>query len=157
MAGYRRILIATDFSPVSEAALEEAARLTRESGATLCVLHVYENPAVVAVPYVPAESYLESLVAARTRAESRMQRLLSRGALRDLPVRAVVAKGLPGTQIVETAMRERAELIVMGTHGRRGVSRLLMGSVAAMVIATAPCPVLTVRGARREAAKIPAA
>ena len=157
MAGYRRILMATDFSPVSEAAVEEAARLARESGATLWVLHVYENPAVVAPPYAPAESYLESLVAARTEAESRMQRLLSRDALRDMPIRAVVTKGLPGTQIVETAIREGVDLIVMGTHGRRGVSRVLLGSVAAMVIAVAPCPVLTIRTPHREAARISAA
>ena len=145
MAGYRRILIATDFSPVSEAALEEAARLARESGATLCVLHVYENPAVVAVPYVPAESYLESLVAARTQAESRMRRLLSRGALRDLPVRAVVAKGLPGTQIVETAIRERSDLIVMGTRGMSAISNLVMGSVATKVIHLTKLPVTLVK------------
>jgi len=157
MAGYRRILMATDFSPVSEAAVEEAARLARESGATLWILHVYQSPAVAAVPYMPADSYLESLVAARTEAETRMQRLLSRDALRDLQVRAVVTKGLPGSQIVETAIREKADLIVMGTHGRRGVTRFLLGSVAAMVIAVAPCPVLTIRTAPREAATVPAA
>ena len=145
MAGYRRILMATDFSPASEAALEEAARLARESRATLWVLYVYQNPPANAVPYVPAESYLESLVAVRTEAEARMQGLVARGWLRDVDVRTVVVKGLPGSQIVETAIREKVDLIVMGTHGRRGLSRLLLGSVAAMVIAVAPCPVLTIR------------
>ena len=156
MSGFRRILMATDFSPASEAALEEAARLARESGASLRLLHVYENPAVAALPYVPTDGYLDALIAARTEAESRMQRLLSRDALRGLEARAIVTKGLPGTQIVENAIREKADLIVMGTHGRRGVARLILGSVAAMVIAVAPCPVLTIRMAPREAAKIPA-
>ena len=145
MAGYRRILMATDFSPASEAALEEAARLARESRATLWILHVYQNPAVNAVPYVPAESHLQSLVAERTEAENRMQTLLVREGLRDLDIRTLVTKGLPGSQIVEAAIREKVDLIVMGTHGRRGVSRWLLGSVAAMVIAVAPCPVLTIR------------
>jgi nucleotide-binding universal stress UspA family protein len=159
MTRFRRILMATDFSPASEAAFEEAVSLARESGAALTILHVYETPAGAAVPYLPVEGYLESLVAARTEAEGRMRHLLSRDALRGLDVRAEVTKGLPGTHIVETATREKADLIVMGTHGRRGVARLLLGSVAAMVIAVAPCPVLTIRvpSARDRTATVPAA
>jgi nucleotide-binding universal stress UspA family protein len=152
MTGFRRILMATDFSPTSEAALEEAARLARESGAPLTILHVYESPAGATVPYLPAEGYLESLVAARTQAEARMQQLLTRASLRGLELRGVVARGLAGAQIRETAIREKADLIVMGTHGRRGAARLLLGSVAAHVIATAPCPVLTIRNQASAAA-----
>ncbi len=151
MTGFRRILMATDFSPASEAALERAAKLTRECSATLSILHVYEPPpAAASVAYLPVDGYLDSLVAARTQAEARMQQLLSRDVLKGLEVRGVVIKGLPGTRIVETAIREGADLIVMGTHGRRGLSRLILGSVAAMVIAVAPCPVLTIRMPARE-------
>jgi len=59
--------------------------------------------------------------------------------------------GPPAETIVETAVRERTDLIVMGTRGRRGMTRLLLGSVAATVIATAECPVLTLRSAVRRA------
>jgi nucleotide-binding universal stress UspA family protein len=159
MTGFRRILMATDFSPASEAAFEEAAKLTREFSAALSILHVYEPPAAAAaVSYLPVDGYLDSLVAARTQGEARMQQLLSREALQGLHVRGTVIKGLPGTRIVETAIREGADLIVMGTHGRRGLTRLLLGSVAAMVIAVAPCPVLTIRMPSQEgASRAPAA
>jgi nucleotide-binding universal stress UspA family protein len=60
-------------------------------------------------------------------------------------VAATMVTGDPSAQIVRTARSTRADLIVIGTHGRRGVSKFLLGSVAERVIATAPCPVLTVR------------
>jgi nucleotide-binding universal stress UspA family protein len=58
----------------------------------------------------------------------------------------MVLEGIAHEQIARTARRQRADLIVMGTHGRTGVARFFLGSVAARVAATAPCPVLTVRG-----------
>ena len=145
MSGFRRILMATDFSPASEAAFAEAARLARESAAVLTLLHVYENPTGAAVPYLPVSGYLESLVAARMDAEERMRHLLSSKALDGIEVRPLVARGLPAPQICETATRESADLLVMGTHGRRGAARLFLGSVASSVIAQSPCPVLTIR------------
>jgi nucleotide-binding universal stress UspA family protein len=145
MTRFQRILLATDFSPASKAAFDEAARLARESGAALLVVHAYEAPVDAMVSYWPVGAYLESFVAARMQAEARMQELLTREALRGLEVRPVVTKGLPAPQIVEAAIREKADLIVMGTHGRRRAARLILGSVAASVIALAPCPVLTIR------------
>jgi nucleotide-binding universal stress UspA family protein len=64
-------------------------------------------------------------------------------------VKPVLRKGIPEDAIVQAAKREGVDLIVMGTHGRRGASRLLAGSVAARVVATASCPVLTVRAAAK--------
>ena len=145
MTGFRRILMATDFSPASEPALEEAMRLVRESGGTLLILHVYETPSGASVPYLPVSGYLDTLVAARTDAEARMEHLLARHALRSLDVRGLVKKGNPVSMISETAIDETADLIVMGTHGRRGPARFLLGSVASGVIARASCPVLTIR------------
>ena len=145
MTRFRRILMATDFSPASDAAFEEAARLARESGAALTIVHAYEAPINAMASYWPVDDYLESFVAARTQAEARMQELLAREALRGLRVRPVLARGLPAPEIVEAALREQADLIVMGTHGRRGAARLILGSVATSVIALAPCPVLTIR------------
>jgi nucleotide-binding universal stress UspA family protein len=68
-----------------------------------------------------------------------------------------VRRGLPDDRIVETARRENVDVIVMGTHGRRGAARLLLGSVAARVIASAPCPVLTIRNQAPPAAAAGAA
>lgn len=63
----------------------------------------------------------------------------------EITVRMVVRKGSPSAEIVKLASEEQADLVSMGTHGRSGVSRVLLGSVADRVIRTAPCPVLTVR------------
>jgi len=145
MTKYERILVATDFSPDCEAAFDEATRMAREWGARLYVLHVYETPAGASVPYTPVTGYFETLAAVRAVAEKRLQDLTSRESMKGVDVRALAERGLAAETIVETASREGADLIVMGTRGRRGAARLLLGSVAARVIATAPCPVLTLR------------
>jgi universal stress protein A len=145
MAEYQRILMATDLSPASEAAFEEAARMARASGARLYLLHAFEAPNVASVAYLPAPGYFQSLAAARACAEGLLQRLVCRDAVKGLDVKPLAERGVPELEIVDIATRVKADLIVMGTHGRRGAARLLLGSVAARVIATAPCPVLTVR------------
>ena len=145
MPGYQRILMATDFSPASETAFEEAARMAREGGACLYLVHAYDAPNVASVAYLPAPGYFESLAAARSRAEGLLEDLARRDSVKGLEIKTVAERGLPDLQIVDIAARVKADLIVMGTHGRRGAARLLLGSVAARVIATAPCPVLTVR------------
>jgi nucleotide-binding universal stress UspA family protein len=154
MAAFQRILMATDFSPVSEAAFDMAAQLARESKARLMVVHVYQIPASASSPYLPASVYFEFASAARIEAEKKLEELLSRESARGLDARPLLRKGLADRRIVETASREEADLIVMGTHGRRGAARLFLGSVAARVIASARCPVLTIRaGSARIAAR----
>ena len=151
MNQFRRILMATDFSPASDAAFDEAARLARDSGAELSIFHAYEAPVEAMVCQWPVTDYLEACAAERAAAEDRMHELCLRPELSGLRTRPVVTKGYPATEIVEAAIRERADLIVMGTHGRRGAARLILGSVAAKVIALAPCPVLTIRAAAARA------
>ena len=143
MGAFHRILMATDFSPVSDAALEEAARIARESGARLYVVYAYEVPA--GGSYVPASGYLASIAATRMEAEQKMQDLMARDSMRGVEARPVILKGPADVSILETAVREKVDMIVMGTHGRRGAARLLLGSVAERVIAAARCPVLTIR------------
>ena len=149
---YQTILMATDFSPTSAEALEEAIRMARELGSELKILHCYELPAPLALPYATASLYEGLDREARASAEHKLERLIRRAADRGVAARPLLRQGFPDVEIVDAAERERADLIILGTHGRRGASRLLVGSVAARVVATAGCPVLTVRPSRVEAA-----
>ena len=123
--GIRKILFPTDFSPASESAGRTAVDFARHFGARLHVLHV--------VPPVtdptPAPGTMVDVVA----------RLGS-----GLPVVSEILSGPPARRIVAYAKRAEIDLIVMGTHGRTGVSHLLLGSVAEAVVRRAPCRVLTV-------------
>jgi nucleotide-binding universal stress UspA family protein len=82
----------------------------------------------------------------RARAEARLEPLLARARAACVEAEALLVPGFPDEAIVETARQRGADLIVVGTHGRRGAARLMLGSVAARVVAGAPCPVLTARG-----------
>jgi nucleotide-binding universal stress UspA family protein len=133
------ILHPTDFSERSQSALLLACALGRDYGARLVVLHVAVQPTIVygegVVPPDP-ELLLQ---------EDREQ--LDRLPVPDANVRALrrLEEGDPATEILRVAGEINASLIVMATHGRTGLERLLMGSVAEQVMRKAPCPVLTVR------------
>jgi nucleotide-binding universal stress UspA family protein len=145
------ILVPTDFSETADAALEYAKRLAGQVGASLHLLHVFTDPYAPAlyatdvyVPEVAAEIRTHGLEDARRRLAERLnaeEQEYFRGTTE-------VVTGLTAKRIVEYAADHGIELIVMGTHGRRGVAHLLLGSVAEHVVRTAPCPVLTVRGAK---------
>ncbi len=135
----RKILVPTDFSPSSDAVLPQVTALARGSGATVILLHVEEPPlpygggeAVYGVPELNVEP---------------VERMLERVVLPDpsIPVVRRLAIGDAATEIVRVAKEEQVDLIVMSTHGRTFLSRLLMGSVAEVVVRRAHCPVLTVR------------
>jgi universal stress protein A len=130
-----RILLPTDFSPTADAAFRYAAKLSAETGASLIALHV-----IAPVYYLEAAE----LVLLQREAREAAQRGLAR--LRPAPARTMLANGVPHDMIVQTARSVGADLIVMGTHGRSGLKRLMLGSVAENVLRHAPCPVLTVRG-----------
>lgn len=148
MADFKRVTYATDFSPPSLAAFPHALALARLTGAELMILHVL--PATVSPfidgGYVPQEIWDQLDAGLRAQARQEMDRLLRRAL--DAGVRAtasVVATGVPADEIVRAAEQAKSDLLVLGTHGRTGVARLVLGSVAARVVATATCPVLTVR------------
>ncbi len=147
MTRIRRILYASDFSKASGKALTSAISLAKANRARLTIVHVY----VPIVPVVP-EQYIASTTWDRVDTESRrfaetqVAKLADTAKKNGVRASAVMVIGDPARQIVRKARSTHADLIVVGTHGRRGVSKFFMGSVAERVISTAPCPVLTVRG-----------
>ena len=147
MTRIRRILCASDFSKTSGKALMSAIDLAKANRARLTIVHAH----VPIVPLVP-EQYLEAStwdrVDTETRrwAERQVEKLVEKARKRGVRASAMMVTGDPAQQIVRMARSKRADLIVVGTHGRRGFSKFFLGSVAERVIATASCPVMTVRG-----------
>jgi nucleotide-binding universal stress UspA family protein len=140
----RRILVPTDFSPDAAKALELALELARGSGAEVTLLHVCEMPAYSFFSgsmYVPAPELVNDVLAdARRALEQAKQRAQGAGVV----IRTdYVERGDPATEIVAYARDHELDLIVMGTHGRRGFRRLILGSVAERVVRMADQPVLT--------------
>jgi universal stress protein A len=135
------ILVPTDFSVNAEQALDYACELAAKLGATVRLVHAIPSPPS-ALQVALSEEILEGLVREHREAVDKLAEprrgLASFG-------EAIVDVGDPRDTIVAAAKALGADLIVMGTHGRRGLSRVVMGSVAEDVIRHAPCPVLTVR------------
>jgi nucleotide-binding universal stress UspA family protein len=152
MAQIRKILTPVDFSDHSEAALSYALSLAKDLDATVSVIHVYEVPfylesAVLVVPTVAGQA-LPVKDAIQLEARERFQKYLERASSKGLVPDAIdLVEGVPFRAIVSYAKEHEFDLIVMGTRGRSGAARMLLGSVAARVIEHADCPVLTVRGA----------
>jgi len=140
MLAIRTILHPTDFSEQAEFAFRLAAALARDHGARLILLHVISGSAIVYGEGVVPPLSLED---DRERWEKELHQL----GVSDpsVPVEHRLKDGDPVTEILAVAEQSSADLIVMGTHGRTGLERLLMGSVAEQVVRKAPCPVLTVR------------
>jgi nucleotide-binding universal stress UspA family protein len=143
-AAIKRILVPHDFSPTADNALAFALDLATKLGAAITVMHAYEYP-MLSYPEGPAltaDLVLEIEKAARVALDG----VVSRARRPGVPMDATLRQGPAWAEILAAANEARAELIVIGTHGRRGLSRALLGSVAEKVVRTAPCPVLTVRG-----------
>lgn len=150
MAAYRKILVAVDGSTASAKGLREALRLAKADGAQLFILHVVdEYPAFAALDgmmagapgadLVPALKEGGRRVLARAQAMAAKRKVRAKGILREM------MSGPAAYPIVREAKKVRADLIVLGTHGRRGVRRLVLGSDAEQVVRTAPVPVLLIR------------
>ncbi len=148
----KRILVPVDFSQHSLDALEYAVALGRSFNPEIVLLfalapaqfgsagHAYGGALPVNVEMLMTEQ--------RRLAKADLDKLEKSLAKRNVRVRALITEGTPYWMIVETAARLRADLVVMGTHGRSGLPRFFMGSVAEMVVRHAQCPVLTVRARR---------
>ena len=147
---FTRILFPTDFSTGAAPAFETAIRIAKECGASLLLCHAYELTRLAETGYITASAYDEYEGAIRERAEDQLRKLAEEAKRAGVDAETVVVCGCPDQAIVDVAARRGADLIVVGTHGRRGAARLFLGSVASRVIATAPCPVLTVRFAGHE-------
>jgi nucleotide-binding universal stress UspA family protein len=147
MKAFHRILVATDFTPASDPALEEAIEMAKGNGTELLIAHAYEPPVLLPEQTVSSETYDEWDRDLRNDVVERLQPLLGKARHEGVRARGLVLSGAPHAAIAEAARESDADLIVMGTHGRKGVSRFFLGSVASRVISTAPCPVMTVNAA----------
>jgi nucleotide-binding universal stress UspA family protein len=148
---YKRILVPVDGSPTSAKGLKGAIKLARESRAKLRLIHVVEEYAAFSAPELGANvgPLLDALKAAGRKALARVERSARAAGVR--PETALVEDfgGRVADAIVRQAKRWRADLIVMGTHGRRGVKRVLLGSDADLVVRYSPVPVLLIPAAGR--------
>ncbi|WP_425398054.1 universal stress protein [Aeoliella sp.] len=136
------VLCPTDFSDSSDAALRYASLLASESGAKLHLLHVVDESAAYCTEYT-GMGYMADMT---QRLEHECQELLDKvSPTRPVPFERHMQLGTPARTIIDFADQHAVDLIVLGSHGRTGVSRLLMGSVAEAVARGAKCPVLTVK------------
>ena len=153
MVMLKKVLVATDFSPGSSAALTYGRALATSFGAALHVLHVTEDLYLLAGTgaegYVRLSPEVQQDIERAARQETEV--LLTADDRRLLGAKAVtITSERIAPTIVEYARAHNIDLIVVGTHGRRALTRLVMGSVAVGVVRTAPCPVLTVRSLEHE-------
>jgi nucleotide-binding universal stress UspA family protein len=149
---YKRILVPIDGSPTSELGLAEAAKLAKNRGTALCLLHVVDETVLtqsIDVGASAVDNLLESLRDGGRQILDKAQAKLSKQRLKARPVLVENIARSVADIIVEQAKKWRADLIVIGTHGRRGVSRLVMGSDAEGVVRTSPVPVLLVKAGAR--------
>jgi nucleotide-binding universal stress UspA family protein len=144
MSSIRKILVPTDFGPASEAALGQAVDLALALGAELTLLHVYESPVSFAYPGAPSIPLDDISSSLRESAEKGVRALVARTTERVAKVTGLVRQGSAWRNINDVAHEIGADLIVIGTHGRRGVPRALIGSVAEKLVRTSHVPVLTV-------------
>jgi nucleotide-binding universal stress UspA family protein len=138
------ILVPTDFSETANRALDYAVALAAKLDARIHVLHVIEIP-VLGVPELGvalASTTIDSVV---REGQAELDRAVEERRNQANFGEVVLRTGDTRDTIRHVAEEVHADLIVMGTHGRRGVSRALLGSIAEMIVRTAPCPVLTVR------------
>jgi nucleotide-binding universal stress UspA family protein len=136
---YKKILFATDFSPASDAALKYATSLARDSGATLVILHVEELP----TPYAGGEMLLPQPEYPNPEIRRMLEAVVPPD--KNIKYEHHLVLGTPAEDIVRVAKEQNVDLIVIGTHGRTGLKRVLMGSVAEAVMRRANCPVLTLK------------
>jgi nucleotide-binding universal stress UspA family protein len=147
MPMFRRIVHATDFSPASRRAFREAVALAKAARGSLLIAHVLPVLPILPDAYVAATTYDTLLRSQRAGARKQLDRLVARARKAGARASAILLDfGVPAERIVRLARARRADVVVMGTHGRTGLTRALLGSVAARVVSTATCPVLTVRG-----------
>lgn len=137
---FKRILCPIDFDQNSLTALDVAAQMARDNDGTVLLTHVV--PLVIAPTGMPV--YVDIYKGQEEAAREKLQEVASKR-LRGVKHELLTHMGEPAGSIIRTARRHAADLIVMATHGRRGFSRVLLGSVAELVLREAPCPVLCVR------------
>jgi nucleotide-binding universal stress UspA family protein len=141
----QHILVPTDFSEYADYALDYAIELAKVLQAHLTVLHVF-HLSPLALGEAPPAVLADTLAAMEANAQHQTQMALARVQEAGLQGDSAIVEGIPFQVIINTAESMDVDLIVMGTHGRTGLTHALMGSVAEKVVRLAPCPVLVTRG-----------
>jgi nucleotide-binding universal stress UspA family protein len=147
MSRIRRVLHPTDFSRASTAAFKRAVEMAKGNRAELLLVHVM----VPAVPlmgdgYVSPKVYEDLEAAARSAAQKQLRKVVDKAKQAGARAKGLLLEGVAHERIAQAARSRKADLVVIGTHGRTGFAKLFLGSVASRVLAVSPCPVLTVRG-----------
>jgi nucleotide-binding universal stress UspA family protein len=140
-ARIRRLLLATDLGEASASATDQAFELAASLGASLLAVSVIDPGSLL----LPGGRYRARIDQVRERMERDAQALVARGRRTGIEVAFLVWTGDPGDQIVAAAEAESIDMIIVGSHGRGTVGRLLLGSVSEHVVRNARCPVLVVR------------
>lgn len=146
MKRIRRVLHATDFSSASRRAFDTALGIAKSLNAKLAI--VYVLPPVIVIPdqYIDAATLDQLDRQARQWGAKGLRTLAARAKKVGVKASVLLRNGDPADQIVLAGRATKSDLIVVGTHGRRGLGKLFLGSVAGRVVSTASCPVVTVRG-----------
>jgi nucleotide-binding universal stress UspA family protein len=151
MIDLKRILLPTDFSKFSQAAIKYAAAFAEKFGAEIHLLHVVQNVAVfipdmvnVMPPVMPTLEQMSGPI------KEAMGKLIAEHGLERLTIHQEIREGTPFYEIIQLAKEKQIDLIIMGTHGHSGLTHVLLGSVSEKVVRKAPCPVLTVRHPEHE-------
>ena len=143
----RRILHPSDFSAASNAALRKAIEMAKAGRGQLLIAHVVSPIAPVAGEgYLSPKVYDDIVASNRAWAQKRLARLLAQAKKAGARASGALLEGVAHEQIIRFARSKHVDLVVMGTHGRSGLAKLFLGSVAGRVVSGATCPVLTVRG-----------
>ncbi|NTW49519.1 MAG: universal stress protein [Chlorobiales bacterium] len=147
MIHIKKILCTTDFSDASKNALRYANEFARSMDATVIILHIVEPRPIatdMSVAYIPIETDLEKA------AEDDLAQLVIDEKYKGVTAKRLVLIGEPAEMILQQAKALDVDLIILGSHGRTGLTRLLMGSVAEAVVRKAPCPVLIIKAKEKE-------
>ena len=153
----KRLVFATDFSAYSKEALEYAVQFALKLGAELYLLHVFERPFFsgpgVSMNVRIQHGIEEWVREVKAEESKKLDALVEEVRGRGVTVHPLFKEGIPFVEILKTAEEIPADLLVLGTHGRTGLSHVLMGSVAQRVVQKSACPVLTVRPKAHAGAK----
>ena len=141
----KKIMFATDFSEGSSRALPYAVDMAKRYGARLYIVHVVYDVAKTAGWYVPHVSMDEMYKDIESGAQAELDKCFIEEMHGFKEIEKVVLKGIPYEELTRFSTEQAIDMIVLGTHGRKGLDRMLFGSTAEQVVRYAPCPVLSVR------------
>ena len=149
MIAIKKIMIPTDFSEYSNHALKYAISMATNFKAKLYLVHVYELP--LTSPMLPAEPYpTATRNEQQNDEENTLNRLADELRIKGVDTEPVFILGRPYIEIVKAARELEIDLVILATHGRKGLSHLVFGSTAERVVRLSPCPVLTIKHPERE-------